>query len=126
MEIRPIKTAADHRAALKEIDKLWNAKPGSAAESKLDILATLVAKYEEDRWPITDDDLDPIDLLNFAISDLGHTQAELAELLHSRPRASEVLNRRRHLTVEWVRIISEAWGIPAALLVRPIRPQASR
>jgi HTH-type transcriptional regulator / antitoxin HigA len=125
MEIRPIKTDADHRAALKEIDRLWNAKPGSEDESKVEILATLVAKYEEDRWPITDD-LDPIDLLHFAISDLGHTQAELADLLESRSRASEVLNRHRGLTVEWIRIISDAWGIPAALLVRPIRAQANR
>lgn len=114
MEIHPIKTDADHRAALKEIDRLWN----TGREDELDILATLIAKYEEDRWPATDD-LDPVDLLHFAISDLGHTQAELADLLGSRSRASELLHRRRRLTVEWIRIISEAWGIPAAVLVRP-------
>jgi HTH-type transcriptional regulator / antitoxin HigA len=121
MEIHPIKTDADHRAALKEIDRLWSA----GREDEIDILATLIAKYEEDRWPVADD-LDPVDLLHFAISDLGHTQAELADLLHSRSRASEVLHRHRGLTVEWVRVISEAWGIPAALLVRPTRAQASR
>ena len=62
---------------------------------------------------------DPIDLLRFAISDLGHTQAELAALLGSRSRASEVLNRRRALTVEMIRTISEAWKIPTDLLVKP-------
>jgi HTH-type transcriptional regulator / antitoxin HigA len=118
MEIRPIKNDTDHAAALAEIAKLWNAAAGSEDEDKLDILSTLVEKYEEARWPPADAS-DPIDLLHFAISDLGHTQAELAALLGSRSRASEVLNRRRALTVEMIRTISEAWKIPADLLVRP-------
>jgi HTH-type transcriptional regulator/antitoxin HigA len=118
MEIRPIKNDADHTAALAEIANLWNAAAGSEDEDKLDILATLVEHYEEARWPAVDD-ADPIDLLHFAISDLGHSQAELADLLGSRPRASEVLNRRRALTVEMIRTISEAWKIPADLLVKP-------
>jgi HTH-type transcriptional regulator / antitoxin HigA len=118
MEIRPIKNDADHAAALAEIANLWNAAAGSEDEDKLDILATLVEHYEEARWPV-EDDADPIDLLHFAISDLGHSQAELADLLGSRSRASEVLNRRRALTVEMIRTISEAWKIPADLLVKP-------
>jgi HTH-type transcriptional regulator / antitoxin HigA len=118
MEIRPIKNDADYTAALAEIANLWNAAEGSEDEDKLDILATLVEHYEEIRWPAVDD-ADPIDLLHFAISDLGHTQAELADLLGSRPRASEVLNRRRALTVEMIRAISVAWKIPADLLVKP-------
>jgi HTH-type transcriptional regulator/antitoxin HigA len=118
MEIRPIKNDADHTAALAEIAKLWNAAAGSEDEDKLDILSTLVEKYEETRWPAVDD-ADPIDLLHFAISDLGHSQAELADLLGSRSRASEVLNRRRALTVEMIRTISAAWKIPADLLVKP-------
>jgi HTH-type transcriptional regulator/antitoxin HigA len=87
---------------------------------KLDILATLVEKYEEARWPHFDAS-DPIDFLHYAIEELGHTQAELGELLGSRSRASELLNRRRPLTVEMIHTISEAWKIPADLLVRPIR-----
>jgi HTH-type transcriptional regulator/antitoxin HigA len=118
MEIRPIKNDADHAAALAEIANLWNAAAGSEDEDKLDLLSTLVEKYEEARWP-TVDASDPIDLLHFAISDLGHSQAELADLLGSRSRASEVLNRRRALTVEMIRTISEAWKIPADLLVKP-------
>jgi HTH-type transcriptional regulator/antitoxin HigA len=117
MEIRPIKNDADHAAALAEIANLWNAAAGSEDEDKLDLLATLVEKYEEARWPV-EDASDPIDLLHFAISDLGHSQAELADLLGSRSRASEVLNRRRALTVEMIRTISEAWKIPADLLVK--------
>jgi len=118
MEIRPIRNDADHAAALAEIENLWGAAAGTDDGDKRDILATLVEKYEETRWPAVDN-ADPIDLLHFAISELGHSQAELAELLGSRSRASEVLNRRRALTVEMIRTISDAWKIPVDLLVRP-------
>ncbi|NVN87362.1 MAG: helix-turn-helix domain-containing protein [Rhodopseudomonas sp.] len=123
MNIRPIRNDDDHAAALAEIEKLWGAAAGSDDGDKLDILATLVEKYEDTRWPV-DDSADPIDLLQFAISELGHSQAELAELLGSRSRASEVLNRKRALTVEMIRTISAAWKIPADLLVRPSRAAA--
>jgi HTH-type transcriptional regulator/antitoxin HigA len=123
MEIFPIRNDEDHAAALREIEKLWGASAGTEDGDKLDILATLVERYEEGRWPNVDVS-DPIDLLNYAIEELGHSQAELAELLGSRSRASELLNRRRPLTVEMIHKISEAWKIPAALLVRPSRVAA--
>jgi HTH-type transcriptional regulator/antitoxin HigA len=120
MEIHPIRTDDDHVAAIREIEKLWGAASGTGAGDKLDILATLVEKYEDRRWPNIDLS-DPIDLLNYAIEELGHSQAELADLLGSRSRASELLNRRRPLTVEMIHKISEAWKIPADLLVKPSR-----
>ncbi|MGM4886449.1 helix-turn-helix domain-containing protein [Tardiphaga sp. 20_F10_N6_6] len=123
MDIRPIRNDDDHMAALREIERLWGAATGTDDGDKLDVLATLVEKYEETRWPSVDAS-DPVDLLNYAIDELGHTQAELAELLGSRSRASELLNRRRPLTVEMIHKISEAWKIPAELLVRPIRSAA--
>jgi HTH-type transcriptional regulator/antitoxin HigA len=123
MEIHPIRNDEDHAAALREIEKLWGAAAGTEESDKLDILATLVEKYEDRRWPNVDAS-DPIDLLNYAIEELGHSQAELAELLGSRSRASELLSRRRPLTVEMIHKISEAWKIPADLLVRPIRVAA--
>lgn len=123
MEIRPIRNDDDHAAAISEIERLWGAPAGTDAGDKLDILATLVEKYEQERWPNIDVS-DPIDLLNYAIDELGHSQAELAELLGSRSRASELLNRRRPLTVEMIHKISEAWRIPADLLVRPSRVAA--
>jgi HTH-type transcriptional regulator/antitoxin HigA len=123
MEIHPIRNDDNHAAAVRETEKLWGAAPGTEAGDKLDILATLVEKYEDGRWP-TIDVSDPIDLLNYAIEELGHSQAELAELLGSRSRASELLNRRRPLTVEMIHKISEAWKIPADLLVRPSRVAA--
>ena len=124
MEIRPIRTDKDHKAALTEIKSSWGAPESSEQGDKLDVLLALVEIYEAKRWPI---DLgkrfDPIDVLNYAIDELGHTQAELAELLKSRSRASEILSRRRSLTVDMIHKISKAWKIPADLLVRPYRTE---
>jgi len=122
MDIRPIHNDKDHRAALAEIELLWGARAGTQSGDRLDFLLALVDMYEAKRWPIdaaVKDD--PIDVLRFAIDELGHTQAELAELLGSRSRASEVLSRHRALTVEMIRKISEGWKIPAELLVRPYK-----
>ena|SRR5579863_5479807 len=122
MEIRPIRTDKDHRAALAEIDACWGAAEGTEAGDKLDVLLALVDAYETKRWPVdADESFDPVDVLTYAIEELGHTQAELAELLDSRSRASEILARRRALTVEMIHKISEAWRIPAGLLVRPYK-----
>ncbi len=122
MEIRPIRTDEDHRAALAEIEACWGAAEGTEEGDKLDVLLALVDAYEEKRWPIDlDENFDPIDVLNHAIEELGHTQAELAELLGSRSRASEILSRRRALTVEMIHKISKEWNIPADLLVRPYK-----
>lgn len=122
MDIRPIRTDEDHRAALAAIDALWGAPEGTEEGDKLDVFLALVDIYEAKRWPIdVDATFDPIDVLRYAIDELGHTQAELAELLGSRPRASEVLARRRALTVDMIHKIGKAWKIPADLLVRPYR-----
>ncbi len=120
MDIRPIRNDADHRAAPVEIDRRWGAPVGSAEGDELEVLVALVGLYEERRWPILiDGSFDPVDVLQYAIDEFGHTQAELAELLGSRSRASEILSRRRALTVEMIHRIGEAWKIPADLLVRP-------
>lgn len=122
MEIRPIQSDKDHRAALAEIDACWGAQEGTEAGDRLDVLLALVDIYEAKRWPIDiDKNFDPIDVLTYAIEELGHTQAELADLLDSRSRASEILSRRRALTVDMIHRISEAWKIPADLLVRPYK-----
>jgi len=124
MDIRPIRSDEDHKAALAEIERLWGAAPGTDSGDKLDILVTLVEKYEENRWPMAEPDWDPVDVLQYAIDEMGHSQAELAELLRSRSRASEILSRNRTLTLEMIRSISDAWKIPAALLIKPYRRPA--
>ncbi|MGP0094913.1 MAG: helix-turn-helix domain-containing protein [Xanthobacteraceae bacterium] len=122
MDIRPIRTEADHRAALAEIEACWGAPEGTDEGDRLDVLVALVESYETRRWPIESDArFDPIDVLHYALDELGHTQTELAELLGSRSRASEILSRRRALTVEMIHKIGEAWKIPADLLVRPYK-----
>ncbi len=122
MEIRPIRTDEDHRAALAEIDRCWGASEGTEDADRLDVLLALVEIYEEKRWPIEiDESFDPIDVLNYSIEELGHTQAELGELLGSRSRASEIISRQRALTVDMIHKISEGWKIPADLLVRPYK-----
>jgi HTH-type transcriptional regulator/antitoxin HigA len=126
MDVRPIRTDQDHRAALAEIDACWGAAPGSDEGDKLDVLVALVESYEATRWPIEiGKDFDPIDVLDYAVEELGHTQSELAELLGSRSRASEILSRRRALTVDMIHKISEAWKIPADLLVRPYKVESA-
>ena len=118
MEIRTIRNDADHRAALREIEALWDAKPGSEDAEKLELLSLLVERYETTRWPTDVSKLDPIDILRFLIDEGGHTQAELGELLGSRSRASEILGRKRPLTVEMIRRICATWKVPAELLIK--------
>jgi HTH-type transcriptional regulator / antitoxin HigA len=122
VNIRPIRSNQDHRDALAEIEACWGAPEGSEDGDRLDVLVTLVETYEAKRWPIeSQEGFDPIDVLHYAIDELGHSQSELAELLGSRSRASEILARRRALTVEMIHKIGEAWKIPADLLVRPYK-----
>ena len=127
VDIRPVRTDQDHRAALAAIDACWGAPEGSEEGDKLDVLVALVESYEARRWPIYNDrSFDPIDVLRYAIEELGHTQSELAELLGSRSRASEILARRRALTVDMIHKLGASWKIPADLLVRPYRIRSPR
>src|SRR5215475_5590869 len=81
MDIRPVRTDEDHRAALAEIEACWGAPEGSEAGDKLDVLVALVESCEARWWPIDElADFDPVDVLHYAIGELGHTQAGLAEL----------------------------------------------
>src|SRR5437868_3401004 len=93
---------------------------------QLEILVSLVETYEERRLPLKSRRrFDPVDVLHYAIEELGHSQAELADILGSRSRASEVLARRRPLTLEMIQKINANWKIPADLLVQPYRVAAT-
>ena len=115
MEIRPIKTDEDHRAALREIEALWGAAEGTAEGDRLDVLATLVEAYEDRRWPV--DELDPVEAIEAAMAHEGRTRSDLAGLI-GESRATEVLKRRRPLTLNMIRKISAAWQVPVHLLVK--------
>ena len=117
MDIRPIRSDDDHRAALQEIERLWGFPDDSPENDKLDVLATLVETYEATRWPIRP--VSPRDILEYAISDRGRSQKELAALLGSRSQASDLLSGRRKVSLEMAQKISAAWQIPIQLLVAP-------
>lgn len=117
MEIRPIRTNDDLTAALARIDKLWGTEPNSREGDELDVLVDLVEHYEDKHYPIQQ--VEPIDLLRAHMETTGRTQADLAALLGSRPRASEVLHRKRVLTVDMIHKLSSEWHIPADCLVKP-------
>ena len=123
MEINPIKTDDDHREALKEIDRLWNAPNDTPEGDRLDILIVLVEAYEEKRWPMPK--LDPVDTIIGHMDLTGRTQADLATLLGSRSRASEVLNRKRPLTIAMIHKLHREWKIPAELLIQPYELHAA-
>src|SRR5258706_15294628 len=99
MDIRPIRTDDDHAAALREIEALWGAAAGTAEGDRLDVLATLVEAYEERRWPI--DELDPVEAIEAAMEHEGHSRRDLAELI-GESRATEILKRKRHLTLPMI------------------------
>jgi HTH-type transcriptional regulator / antitoxin HigA len=117
MDIRPIRNDADHASALKEIESLWDAAKGTREADRMEVLAVLVEDYENKRWPFAQST--PLEILNYAVNEMGRSQSELAELLGSRSRASELLSGKRPLTLEAVRKISAAWNIPAQLLIAP-------
>lgn len=114
MHIKAIKNDQDHRAAVEEIRLLWDAAAGSEEEDRLDVLATLVDAYERKRWPV--EALDPVEAIEAAMEAEGRTRADLAVLI-GQSRATEILTRRRHLTLPMIRAISSAWHVPAAALV---------
>lgn len=115
MPVRPIRNDADHEEALREIEALWGAAEGSEAGDRLDVLVTLVETYERRRWPI--EPLDPVRAIEAAMEMNGYTRAQLAALI-GQSRASEILNRRRPLTLPMIRAISKAWHVPAGVLVQ--------
>ena len=118
MDIRPIRTDADHEAALREISRLWDAPEGSDEADKLDVLATLVEVYEGNRWPI-EEKKDPIELIKYLIDETGRSRRDLASIIGSQSRASEILARKRALTIDMIDKISRAWNIPVKLLAVP-------
>lgn len=122
MSILPIRTEADHEAAIVRIESLWDAQPGSPAHDELEVLSVLVSAYEDRQWPMLPPD--PVDAIKFHMEQNGFRPKDLAAVIGSVSRASEVLNRRRPLTIEMIRAIHAAWSIPLSSLIGP-RSQAA-
>lgn len=119
MSQMPIRTVEDHAEALRQIEMLWGADEDSEEGSRLELLVDLVEHFEEKNFhfvPAT-----PIEIVRAHMEATGRNQSDLARLLGSSSRASEVLNHKRMLTVDMIHKLNEFWGIPADCLVRPYR-----
>jgi HTH-type transcriptional regulator/antitoxin HigA len=116
MDIRPIRTKADHRAALKEVERLWEANPGTPDGDRVDVLVTLIEAYEAKHFPI--DAPDPIAAITFMMEQKGLTRRDLEPAIGSRGRVSEVMTRRRPLTLPMVRALSQLLAIPTDVLAQ--------
>jgi HTH-type transcriptional regulator/antitoxin HigA len=117
MQVKPIRTEQDYAAAIAEVGRLWGAKAGTPEGDRLDVLATLIDAYEAERDPI--DPPDPIDAIKFRMEQQGLTRKDLERMLGTRTRVSEVLNRRRGLSIAMIRRLHAELGISAEVLIRP-------
>ena len=115
MKIKPIKNSRDYREALKEIDRLMDARPNTSEGDRLDVLVTLVEAREEKHWPI--ESPDPVEAILFAMEQHGLSRRDLEPLIGSRARVAEVLNHKRSLTLPMIRRLHEGLGIPAEVLI---------
>ena len=120
--IEPVTDSQSHQKALRRIEKLWDAKPGSREERELDALATLVDAYERRAFPI--EALSPVDAIKVRCEQLGWSRKELEPFIGSRARVSEVLTGRRPLTLAMIRSIHDGLAIPAEILIA--EPPGSR
>src|SRR5271163_3417459 len=122
-DVKPIRTNADYEAALKEVERLWGAKPGSRECDHLDVLATLIDAYENEHFPL--DPPDPIEAIKFRMEQQNLTRRDLEEIIGSRTRIAEILNRKRGLSIGMIRRLHEHLGISADVLIRPSRERAA-
>lgn len=115
MNIRPIKNRQDYEDALRRIEKLMSAKSGTAKGDELDVLATLVDVYERKNFPI--DAADTIEAILFRLDQQGLARKDLEPFLGSRHRVSEILNRKRSLTLDMIRKLHQGLDIPLEILI---------
>jgi len=117
--VRPIRNDADHAAALRRIEELWEAPEGSEEGDELEVLALLVSVYEDARWPI--DAPDAVDVLRYVMEQRDLSASDLVPYIGQRGRVYDVLNRRRRLSLTMIQRLHNELGIPADLLVRPVQ-----
>ena len=115
MEIRPIKTEQDYNSAINRIEELWGAKKDTIDGDELDLLVTLVESYEMKHYPIAPPD--PIDAIKFRMEQMGMTNSDMVKYLGSQSRVSEILNKKRKLTLEMVKSLYKGLKIPAEILL---------
>jgi len=122
-EVKPIRSRRSYEAALKAVERLWGAKSGTRDGDRLDVLATLIDAYEAEHYPM--DPPDPIEAIKFRMEQQGLTRRDLEELIGTRTRIAEILNRKRGLSIGMIRRLHERLGISAEVLIRPSRKSAA-
>lgn len=124
MEIKPIRTKADYEGALREIERLWGATEGTPKGDQLDVLTTLVEAYERKHFPM--DTPDPIEAIKFRLEQQGLDHRALVGVIGGRSRVYEVMKRKRALSLEMIRHLHDRFGIPAEVLIGPVRSPRRR
>ena len=116
MNIKPIKTKKDYEQALVRLEVIFDAKKGTAKGDELELLGMLVDNYENEKFPIGFPD--PVEAIKFRMEQLGYTQTDLALVVGLKSRASEILNRKRKLSLEMIRQIHDRLNIPTEVLIQ--------
>jgi HTH-type transcriptional regulator/antitoxin HigA len=116
MNLKPIKTAKDYKLAMARMEEIFDARPSTNEGDELEILAMLVEKYEDEKYPI--EAPDPIEAIKFRMEQLGYKQKDLENLIGYKGRVSEILNKKRKLTLEMIRKIHHALQISTDVLVK--------
>jgi len=116
MNIKPIKTEQDYQDALNRLETIFDAKSGTSEGDELEILGLLIDDYENKHFPI--DLPDPIEAIKFRMEQLGYTQNDLSKILGQKSRASEILNKKRKLSIEMIRKLHEVLNIPTNVLIQ--------
>lgn len=119
MQITPLKTESDYQETLKRIEEIFDSEPGTPEADELEILGVLIDHYEESRFPV--DFPDPIEAIKFRMDQMGMHQRDLTRLIGSKSRASEILNRKRPLSISQIRTLHDTLRIPAEVLLRESR-----
>ncbi|HCQ14211.1 helix-turn-helix domain-containing protein [Flavobacterium sp.] len=116
MEIKPIKTDKDYQQALERLEVIFDAALGSKEGDELEVLGILIDRYENEHFPIGMPD--PIEAIKFRMEQMGYNQSDLAKIVGLKSRASEILNRKRKLTLEMIRQLHESLNIPTDVLIQ--------
>ena len=116
MTLKPIKTKKDYQQALERLELIFDAKKNTSEGDELEILSILIEKYEDEHFPIGFPD--PIEAIKFRMEQLGYNQTDLAKVVGLKSRASEILNKKRKLTLEMIRLIHNSLKIPTEVLIQ--------
>ncbi len=116
MNVKPIKTKKDYEQALERLEIIFDAKKGTPEGDELEILGILINQYEDEYFPVGLPD--PIEAIKFRMEQLGYTQNDLAKVVGLKSRASEILNKKRKLSLEMIRQLHEKLNIPTDVLIQ--------